>query len=99
MIPDGEKFDSEKDRWDLLPMDAIEQVVKILTYGAKKYADNNWQKVEPFGDRYYAALMRHLVAHRMGEKVDPESGQLHIAHATCNAIFLLWNELNKNTQK
>lgn len=31
------KFDTEKDRWDLLPWRAVREVVRVVTYGAKKY--------------------------------------------------------------
>lgn len=88
----GLKFDTDKLRWDLLPIECVEEVVKILSFGAKKYGPNNWQNVEP--DRYYAALMRHLVASRKGEKLDPESGLSHMAHVMCNVLFLLWFEEN-----
>lgn len=91
----GEKFDTDKLRWDLLPIDCIEDVVKILTFGANKYDDNNWQQLEKGEDRYYAALMRHLSANRQGEKIDSESGLSHLAHAMCNVVFLLWLEKNK----
>ncbi len=89
----GMKFDDDKLRWDLLPYDAVEKIVEIMTYGAKKYAPNNWQKVE--AQRYYAALMRHLVAELKGEDYDQESGFLHLAHMACNALFLLWKKINK----
>lgn len=88
----GLKFDQDKTRWDLLPTECIEDVVKILTFGASKYGPNNWQNVTPFEDRYYAAAMRHIVSWRQGEKEDPESGLNHLAHAMCNLVFLLWNE-------
>lgn len=92
---EGMKFDEDKLRWDLLPLDCVEEVVKILTFGAKKYAPNNWQLVENAEDRYYAALLRHLVAHKKGETIDPESGLLHLSHVACNIIFLLWLEKHK----
>ena len=94
-MKEGKKYDTGKLRWDLLQYDCIEDVVKILTFGAEKYGPNNWQGVEPFEDRYFAALMRHLVAFRKGEKIDPESGLSHLAHAMCNVIFLSWNEKHK----
>jgi len=93
---EGLKFDNDKLRWDLIPIDCVEEVVKVLTFGAKKYEANNWQKVENAEDRYYAALLRHIVAHRKGEVVDPESGLLHLSHVACNAIFLLYFELLKD---
>jgi len=88
----GLKYDAEKLRWDLLPIDCIEEVVKVLSMGAKKYSANNWQLVEDGENRYYAALMRHLAASRMGEKIDPESGLSHLSHVMCNVVFLLWLE-------
>jgi hypothetical protein len=91
----GLKYDTGKLRWDLLPMDCIEDVVKILTFGAEKYSPNNWKSVTPFNDRYYAALMRHVVAWRNGEEIDPESGLSHLSHAMCNLVFLSWYEKNK----
>ena len=93
---DGRDGDSPmKDRWDLLPLDCIEDVVKILSFGSKKYGDNSWQQVSEFEDRYYAALMRHLVEWRKGNKIDEESGLSHLSHAMCNLVFLCWNDKNK----
>ena len=91
----GLKYDTGKLRWDLLPMECIEDVVKILSFGSTKYGDNNWQNVTPFEERYFAALMRHIVSWRNGEKIDPESGLSHLAHAMCNIVFLSWNEKHK----
>ena len=64
----GMKFSQGKPRWSLLPPDEIEEVVKVLTEGAKKYKDNNWQKVDP--KEYLDALGRHINAYRKGEKYD-----------------------------
>lgn len=86
---EGVKYDSEKPRWDLLPIEPIEQVVGVLTYGAKKYDDENWRKVANQRSRYYAAALRHIVAWWKGEKLDPESGYHHLAHAMCCLIFLM----------
>jgi len=98
-IGPGMKFDQDKLRWDLLPMDAVQEAVKIMTFGARKYSANNWQKLEDFDNRYYGALMRHLTAWRLGESRDPESGELHLSHALTDLIFLLWNELRKDIPK
>ena len=95
MIP-GMKFDDNKLRWDLLPWDAIEAIVDVYTYGAKKYEDNNWKFVDK--DRYFSALMRHLTASRNGETRDEESGRSHLAHAAWNAITLLWFEMNEGQE-
>lgn len=88
-INPGRKDDQEKNRLDLVEPEFIESVGKVLTFGAKKYEPNNWQGVEDAEDRYYAAAMRHLMAYRRGEQIDPESGLSHLEHVACNIMFLL----------
>ena len=89
MSTEGEKHDEEKLRYDLVPLLAEEQVVKVLTYGAKKYGPDNWRKVPEARRRYYAAARRHLTRWRLGEELDRESGLPHLAHAICSLLFLL----------
>ena len=86
----GRKDDKDKTRWDLLNQDVLRGVANVLTFGAKKYDDNNWMHVEHAESRYYAAMMRHLDRHRLGAERDPESGRPHWAHFMCNAMFLAW---------
>lgn len=89
-MEEGTKFDKGKARWDLLPFAEVEDVVDILTFGAEKYAPNNWQKVKDAKSRYTAATFRHLVSWIKGNKIDKESGKSHLAHAICNLLFLMW---------
>ena len=96
IMEEGLKFDTEKLRWDLLPIECVEDIVKILTFGAKKYAPDNWKIVNDAENRYYSALMRHISTWRQGEKIDPESGLNHLSHALCNLIFLLWLDKQNN---
>lgn len=91
---EGVKHDTDKPRYDLLPPDALEEVVKIFTYGAGKYSENNWLKGIKWG-RCFGAAMRHLWAFWRGEDRDPESGHLHLAHAATNCLFLLAYYLRK----
>ncbi len=84
----GRKDDQGKNRLDLIEPEFIEGVGKVLTFGAEKYEENNWQKVDNAENRYYAAAMRHLLAWRKGEKIDPESGLNHLDHVACNIMFL-----------
>lgn len=83
----GMKFDSGKLDYTLLPWDGVEEVVKVLEFGAKKYARDNWKKVE--SQRYMAAAFRHLVAYSKGELNDSETGLSHLAHASCCVLFML----------
>lgn len=85
----GQKHDGGKLRWDLLPPEATEAVVKVLTHGAQKYGPENWRNVEEPRRRYYAAAMRHLNAWRQGFEADPDSGLPHLAHAICCLLFLV----------
>lgn len=82
------KHDQDKPRYDLIPPAAIEEMVKALTFGAKKYAPNNWRTVPDAKSRYTAALLRHAFAMLRGEKRDPETGLHHAAHIMCCASFI-----------
>lgn len=93
----GDDKNPMKLRWDLLPFESVEEIVKIYTHGAEKYGDNQWQGVEP--DRYVSALMRHLVAWRKGEKIDPDSKLPHLAHVGWNVLALIWFELQEQEEK
>lgn len=88
MYNQEKKADAGKDRWELLPINQIQKVVKVLTDGAEKYGDNGWRSVDNPQERFYAAMMRHLYAWRTGDKIDKESGFNHMIHVICNAIFL-----------
>ncbi|MGO1190294.1 dATP/dGTP diphosphohydrolase domain-containing protein [Vibrio casei] len=84
----GMKHDSDKPRYDLLPPLAVDEMAKVMTFGAKKYAPNNWQKVDNPIERYTAALLRHTFAMMRGETHDKETGLLHSAHAMCCSAFI-----------
>ena len=91
---EGMKFDENKLDYTLVPWDGMDEVVKVLEFGAKKYARDNWKKVENAQTRYLAAAFRHLIHHNNGEAADPETGISHLAHATCCMLFLLALEKN-----
>ena len=86
---EGRKFDTGKPDYTLLPWDSVEQVVRVLDYGAKKYARDNWRYVDDASTRYMAAAMRHLSAYMQGQEFDPETGINHLAHACCSLLFVL----------
>jgi len=85
------KFDSGKTDWSLMPFEAVEEINKVLEFGAKKYAAHNWTQGDGFRyTRVLNSLFRHLFAWSRGEDLDPESGLSHLAHAGCNIIFLIY---------
>jgi hypothetical protein len=61
----------------------------VLEYGARKYAPDNWRKVDNPEARYLAAALRHINAWRRGEKRDQESGLSHLAHAATSLMFIM----------
>lgn len=87
----GKKDDSEKPRFDLIDGYAMEQLAKVLTFGAKKYGEHNWRKGISYS-RLIAAAERHLNAIQQGEDNDEETGLPHAAHLLCCAMFLTWTQ-------
>ncbi len=99
MAAEGLKELKEKLKYSLLPLDTLEQVIRVLEYGAKKYEAQNWRYVNPRAEIYFEAMMRHAVArYYRGEHNDPESGLPHVAHMVTNAIFLLNAEIEGNSE-
>ena len=96
MIVEGVKFDNDKPQWSLMQWKALSQVVDVLTYGAKKYAPDNWKKVPNARQRYIDAGFRHFTAYASGEKNDSETGKSHLAHAMCCLLFLLAFDLGED---
>lgn len=84
----GHKDDSEKIRMELIPPEMMEAVGDILTFGAKKYADRNWEHGMQWS-RPFGALMRHMWAWWGGEDKDPETGRSHLWHACACIAFLI----------
>lgn len=82
-------FKDKKLRWDLLPLDLIEDVVRVYTAGAEKYGANRWQNLPDGYNRYKAALLRHLVEFEKGNEIDEETGCLHLAQCCWNALAML----------
>ena len=85
----GTKYDMGKTRVELLDAEWLESVGQVLTFGATKYAEDNWRGGITYR-RVIGALLRHTFAIMRGEDNDPESGLPHISHASCCAMFLYW---------
>lgn len=84
------KHDSNKPRASLLPKGAVNAVIRVLEFGARKYAIDNWKTVPDAKTRYYDAMNRHIDAWWNGESKDQETGEHHLAHAICCGMFLWW---------
>ena len=64
--------------------------ISISELGEVKRGEGNWAFVPDAKTRYFDALHRHVDAWWSGERNDPETGQHHLAHAVCCAMFLMW---------
>jgi hypothetical protein len=92
----ADKNDEGKIMVQLIPPQFIEDIGKVLTHGANKYAPNNWRKGLPWM-KTYGAVLRHIFLWAKGEDIDKESGLPHLAHAATNICFLLeWSRTHKD---
>jgi hypothetical protein len=82
------KADGSKLRYELLPYDALDEVAAVMTVGALKYHDRNWEAGMRWS-RVLGSALRHITAWAQGQNHDPETGYSHLAHAACCILFLL----------
>ena len=80
------RFNDGKLKWSLVDYPSIESLVKVLMFGADKYAPDNW-KIGLDLEEIKESAMRHLTAMMNGEDLDPESGLSHAGHVMCNMMF------------
>jgi len=86
-----------KRKWNLVPFRALGFIVDALTFGTKKYEDDNWKKVENGESEYFAAMQRHISRYKealewndISLEFDKESGLHCLAHAGCDLLFVFW---------
>lgn len=100
----GTKLDEGKPDYFLIPPNALNEVVRALTYGAKEHDSDdlnqepNWKSVKNLERRFYSAAQRHQNAYRRGEKIDSGdkgSNCHHLACAIVDLLFVLETELTK----
>lgn len=97
----GQKFDGGKDRMELITSEFMFALARILTFGAKKYCDRNWEKGMSWS-RIFGALMRHMWAWWAGKgptnesflfgSLDDETGFSHLWHAAFCIMVLVTYE-------
>jgi hypothetical protein len=94
----GFKLDAGKLRYDLIPPEMSLGLALVLSIGAYKYEDRNWEQGMSWM-RVYASLMRHLQAWVAGEDIDSETGLYHIDQVMTNAGFLATYARRYDTRK
>lgn len=92
------KKDGGKVPMHLLPISDLEPLARVYEFGAKKYEEGSWRKIEPTQEninRIASALMRHIAEWQehyqtTGEfATDEESGLPTMAHVMWNAVELM----------
>lgn len=83
------KNDAGKPDMTLVTYAMLEDAVKVLMFGEKKYARFNYRNPSPgFEQRLLAAVMRHMTKANGGEELDDESGLPHLAHALATLLMV-----------
>lgn len=90
-VKEAFKDDRGKRQWDLLPLRALDEVIKVFEYGYQNHPERHphqWRYGTKFS-RYWSAAVRHIFAWWKGEALDQESGLSHLAHAVCDLLILM----------
>lgn len=86
----GIRFDKDKPRYELVPTDSLEELVKVYT----KDAEHNWEK-EMDWSHIFSNLLHHAWKFWKGEDYDEETGCHHMAMVAWNAMALCSYSLRK----
>lgn len=76
-------------RIDLMPPKALFAVAEVLAIGARKYAKNNWKKIDI--DDHLNHALAHAFAYLAGDTTDD-----HMGHFACRAMMALEMQLEKS---
>lgn len=98
------KHDANKThRPELLPHEALMEVIEVFTDGAKEYSDHGWRG-GIYYSRLYGAALRHIIDFWRGNTIDEKSGSPALAHAIANLMMLLemdsdWDDRSREYDK
>jgi hypothetical protein len=92
------RYNEGKLQWSYVHFKSLEPMVRVLEFGALKYAPKNWMK--PMDTtKILESMQRHLAALFDGEEYDPESGISHMGHIQCNALFYNYHKERERLEK
>ena len=83
------RYNEGKLDWTLLDFNSLVPLVEVMTYGAEKYGEGNWQKECDNPNQHLQSAIRHLIALIGGEEFDKESKCKHTGHIMANCM--MWN--------
>ena len=87
----GAKLDHGKAPLEMLTQfgPPLEEVARLLEFGANKYTRGGWKHVVGGKQRYTSAMLRHLFKEEY-EAYDPETNLLHATAVAWNALARLY---------
>ena len=88
------RYNTGKPQWSLVHMNSLVPMIRVLEYGALKYAPFNWQKPTE-RETIINSMQRHMAALIDGDEIDSESGLPHIGHIMANALFYSYHFVEK----
>lgn len=91
------KHDTGKPMMSLVEPSFIRGLAEVLTFGANKYAKNNWKLAdsEEGRDRIKDAMLRHIYKYLDGQEFDDETGFSHLYHAAFGLMALSYFDTKK----
>lgn len=92
------KQDAGKLRYDLVPYDALDKVVEVLTKGLVKYPkpEQQWFNCPPEElHRYKAAMGRHFSEYMQGKVIDKETNTPVLANMIATGLMVLALDLRR----
>jgi hypothetical protein len=92
------RYNEGKLKWSLVHFKSLEPMVRVLMFGATKYAPYNWQKgldkleILESMQRHLIELIEYENRKKNGQptediNLDAESRLSHMGHIQCNAMF------------
>lgn len=84
----GLRYDIGKNRLDLIPGEWTWALADVLSMGAVKYTERNWERGMQWS-KVLGCILRHITKFLMGERYDDETGCHHLAMAAWNCLALM----------
>lgn len=92
----AQRANKGKVQWSLAYWPAVEEMVRVLEYGASKYSADNWKQGQN-REELLESMQRHVLALMKGEEEDSDPKAIpthHIGHIMCNCMFYFYHLTN-----
>lgn len=80
------KRETTHPRYELVERVIIDRIAKVMTAGAEKYGDKNWQD---FSQEQIDDIPRHALDHIL-QYMANDNNEDHLANCACNLMMLMW---------